>query len=450
MMMTRLLVAALAAGCCSWMALAEPGAVRFPMFLEIEEEPVLDEHEIGRELEPVNAAPGTPLYRELAKYGMRAFNCSFQGEEWSCLLYSPEGKNRCLPMIVNIPGKGEIGNDLVKQFRQRHLFDVVLSPEFQKEHPCHLLSLSPPGWLETFCGSLAGEPNRPQKQAAAMVRKVVALAGDYASVDTNRIYFTGFSFGADGVFRTAMAYPGMFAAVVPIAAIAPPADFVPERQPGNYWYVCNDGDGVARKDCLEGLEELRARVVELGGDFRVSIYPSAAGHDAWTSAWNEKLIWDWMFSKSLAKPDSARRVARNAVTTGETSIPLGGARCSSSVAPVDDAHDETRPLDGLAKPYCEPTAGFRRDDWWQVELEESTSGRVVIVTGDEAGGRILKSGYVELSGNGKTWRRGGGFSKNNGRAEFKATSPFRFLRVRSNQGYKAPFVIRHVQIFKVQ
>lgn len=101
MMMTRLLVAALAAGCCSWMALAEPGAVRFPMFLEIEEEPVLDEHEIGRELEPVNAAPGTPLYRELAKYGMRAFNCSFQGEEWSCLLYSPEGKNRCLPMIVN-------------------------------------------------------------------------------------------------------------------------------------------------------------------------------------------------------------------------------------------------------------------------------------------------------------------------------------------------------------
>lgn len=74
----------------------------------------------------------------------------------------------------------------------------------------------------------------------------------------------------------------------------------------------------------------------------------------------------------------------------------------------------------------------------------------MIVTGDEAGGRILKSGYVELSGNGKTWRRGGGFSKNNGRAEFKATSPFRFLRVRSNQGYKAPFVIRHVQIFKVQ
>ena len=125
-------------------------------------------------------------------------------------------------------------------------------------------------------------------------------------------------------------------------------------------------------------------------------------------------------------------------------------RRSSSVAPVDDAHDETRPLDGLAKTYFEPTAGFRRDDWWQVELEESTSGRVVIVTGDEAGGRILKSGYVELSGNGKTWRRGGGFSKNNGRAEFKATSPFRFLRVRSNQDYKAPFVIRHVQIFKVQ
>ena len=42
MMMTRLLVAALAAGYCSWMALAEPGTVRFPMFLEIEEEPVLD------------------------------------------------------------------------------------------------------------------------------------------------------------------------------------------------------------------------------------------------------------------------------------------------------------------------------------------------------------------------------------------------------------------------
>ena len=75
---------------------------------------------------------------------------------------------------------------------------------------------------------------------------------------------------------------------------------------------------------------------------------------------------------------------------------------------------------------------------------------VKIETGDENGAFLLRAGYVELSGNGRTWRRGASFSKVNGVAEFKATTPFKFLRVKSTQNAKDLFVIRSLAIFKTK
>ena len=177
----------------------------------------------------------------------------------------------------------------------------------------------------------------------------------------------------------------------------------------------------------------------------MSVYPSTKGHDAWNSAWGEDAIWEWVFSKRLDTAGKSRKAVVAERT--EESVPLGDAVCSSTVSAADEVHDEKRPLDGLARTYFEPSAAFARDDWWQVELKEPVAGRVLIVTGDASGKRLLKSGYVELSGNGRTWRRGGGFSKDSGRSEFWSQSQFRLLRVRSNQG-RNPFVIRQLQIFR--
>ena len=416
-------------------------AVCFPLFFV--DDTNWEEKDAASELKPVKAKAA--LAGELDRYGMRAFACDFDGETWFCLMYSPKDSSRQLPMIVHIPGIGEIGDDLKKQFNQRRIFDIVLAPEFQKRHPCHLLALSPPASLDSFCGSVAGTANRPQRRANILVHKAAELKGDCAAVDTNRLYITGFSFGGDGAIRVAMAYPGVYAAVLPVAAVVPPVDFVSENHPGNYWCVCNDGDGVAKGDAFEAVQDLKECVNRLGGDFRVSVYPSTKGHDAWNSAWGEDAIWEWVFSKRLDTAGKSRKAVVAERT--EESVPLGDAVCSSTVSAADEVHDEKRPLDGLARTYFEPSAAFARDDWWQVELKEPVAGRVLIVTGDASGKRLLKSGYVELSGNGRTWRRGGGFSKDSGRSEFWSQSQFRLLRVRSNQG-RNPFVIRQLQIFR--
>lgn len=385
----------------------------------------------------------------LDRYGMRAFTCDFDGEKWGCLLYTPKGAGaKPLPMIVHIPGMGEIGEDLSNQFHQGLVFDIVTSPEFQKKHPCHLLAVSPPSDTGTYYGSVPGQPNRPQRRTFAIVEKVCAVVGK-TPVDKDRIYVTGFSFGGDAAYMMAVSYPERFAAAMPISAIAPSSSFISEKRPGNFWHLCNDGDAVGSGSALSAAQKLKEHVNAAGGDFRLSVYPATEGHDAWTTAWTEGEVWDWMFSKSLSAPKAKSRAAAK-VDSNLAPVSLVGAKCTATVPAADEEHNETRPLDFLRRTYYEPASAFGRSDWWQVELEKPVSGRVVVKSGNGNGGKLLKSGYVELSGNGKTWRRGGVFSKTDGVAEFRAGTPFRFLRVRSSQKESEPFAINLLSVYPVR
>lgn len=406
------------------------------------------------------------IVREVEHYGgARWFRCIFDDHEWEALLFSPRDRLRRLPVIVLIPGRGEIGGRPIRLFNQRGIYDVVLSEKFQEKHPCHLLVLSPPEMDCNFCGCVAGTPNPAQRRAELLVRRIIRSfedpdaigcftdgivpGGDYAMADTNRVYLTGYSYGGDAVIRVAMAHPGEFAAVVPISSGVTPPEFVSETHPGNFWYACNDGDGVGSGRAFNAVKTLQERVNKFGGDFRISVYPATSGHDAWNAAWNEESIWDWMFSKSLSAPVKKVKQMKQNVNAKRSSASLADAKCSSTRSSVDEEHDETRPLDGLARTYFEPSVAFSRDDWWQVELRIPVAGCVRVETGDESGERLLKAGYVEISGNGRTWRRGGGFSKESGTAEFKSQTPFKFIRVRSIQGPRKPFVIRQLQVFSL-
>lgn len=431
-----------------------PGAnaVCFPLFVQGEGKEVVDwaAKDAAEELVPIVAEPGSKLAAELGRYRMRAFKCSFSGETWACLLYSPRGTSRPLPMVVSIPGRGELGEDVTRQFNQRRIFDIVLSNEFQKKRPCHLLAISPPASLGSFVGGAVGTPNRPQRRAVLMMRKAIAQNGGYTPVDTSRLYITGFSFGGDAATRTAILNPGVFAADVSIGGLIPPTEFVSEEAPGCYWYICNEGEDVAKSPVMDSIKELQQHVNELGGEFRISVFPAVGGHDAWNAAWREESIWEWMFSKRLPARGEAKKSSVTAANArDEVPLSLEGAVCTASVSAIDEEHCESRPLDGLAGTYFEPASGFGRQDWWQVELKDPVSGRVKVETGDSFGAKTLKSGYVEFSRNGRTWRRGGSFSRESGRCEFRTQTQFQFLRIRSNQGYDCPFVIRQLQVFGI-
>ena len=372
------------------------------------------------------------LRRETAKYRAKTYRYGEGEGAFRCLMFPPSGRNytrKGVPMVVYIPGCGERG-DPIRQFRQRAVFDKVLSADFQKKSPCYLLAVSPPESARTLHGGMPGRPSALQRTLHDMI---VAAAESVTAprVDRDRIYLTGFSYGGSGVYALALHYPGEYAAAMPIAGLPPLPEYFSADAPGNFWHFHNEGDYERHGISPKGVEKFRDMVNAGGGDFRIGTY-SADKHDAWTSAWREDEAWKWMFSKRLGGK-------------GPAGSPLAGAKCSASVAGQGAGSGPERAIDGLDSTYYMPKGGFSAGDWWMVELSSPTAGSVSLHTGDSKGEWRLSNAVVEVSMNGKTWTRAGAFQKKDGACTFKRTARFRFIRIRA-QSNCGDFRLRRVSV----
>lgn len=175
---------------------------------------------------------------EMARYSLKAYENRDQTNAVKGLLFTPKpvGLN-ALPMIVYIPGNGEIGN-VARQFRQRAIFDRVTSAEFQEKYPCFLLALTPPASATTILGGMPGHPTGLQKALRDFVLDICRMQAK-PKVDLNRLYVTGFSYGGMGAYALAQHFPGTFAASVPIAALPPLPEYFDKGRPGNWWHFHN-------------------------------------------------------------------------------------------------------------------------------------------------------------------------------------------------------------------
>ncbi len=392
------------------------------------------------EMTPV-AAEGE-LAKELGRYGMTAWRTVNRGPKFSCLAYTPPNAGRKpIPLVVYIPGKGEIGPDLLKQFHQRTLFDLVTSQKFQSRHPCHLLALSPPAEATTLAGGGLGCPSRVQQMLRAIVSWMETNAVG-PKVDASRIYLVGFSYGGDGVYALANHYPGEFAAAVPISSGCPHPEYVSESSPGNWWHVYNELDFAGCERMFAELNAFKDRVNALGGDFRMGTYPKA-GHDAWTAAWREDELWDWMFSKSTAHGASRRR--RDGAAAAPVS--LAESVCTSSVSGEDTAHGPERAADGLKATAYVAARPFSKGDWWRIDFAAPASGRVKVVLGDSLGNKVPHGAVVEATYDGRTWRRVS-FQKGKERiCEFSLHNKARALRIGVTGREPVPFAVNSVSLF---
>jgi len=382
--------------------------------------------------------PSEELKAAMKPYGFKAYRYSDGTNTFQCLHAAPKARSsQGLPMVVYIPGNGERG-DLVRQFRQRALFDRVLARGFQERHPCHLLAISPPESADTLFGGLPGEPNAYQRLMREMVFAVARQA--VPKVDVTRVYVTGFSYGGDGAYALALHYPGDFAAALPVAAIPPYADLLSKERPPNVWDVYNEGDRIASSRATAARKRFRDLANAAGGDVRTSTFP-ASGHDAWTKAWREDEIWDWMFSKSQNRASAGAR--RNAAPAR---MSLADAKCTATVDGRDAASDPARALDGLDETAYIPSRGFRKDDWWRVEFAQPVSGKVCIYSGTRDGSNRLAGALAEVSANGRTWRRMSSFSSKDGTCSFTSRQAFSFLRVRPLDDKPRVFALRRLTL----
>jgi len=224
------------------------------------------------------------------------------------LLFKPDANKaggKPVPLVVFLPGNGELGDDLNRQFKQRGIFEKVTSSiGFQEQYPCYLLVISTPpqkqhdfGWLESGINT-----HRPSPILNLINDTIlgVALAQQTPPVDTNRLYATGLSYGASALCGFGSAYPGRYAALVLTSSYPPSGETsVHPVHPGNWWifYNANEGSEETREWRANACEKFKTRVTLQGGEVHVTTFPDS-GHNAWDKAWRTGEMWEWMFSKT--------------------------------------------------------------------------------------------------------------------------------------------------------
>jgi len=372
---------------------------------------------------------------ELLRYNLSAgsFECEDHlspgtTNRLSYLLYKPKGGGK-VPLLLFIPGSGEMGFDLSRQFRQRTIFEKVTSAEFQKKHPCYLLVISPPEDCPDLCGYGPNmKPGKFQRPFLSALSTVIQ-AQKAPAVDMDRIYATGLSMGGRSVYGLSFVAPHLFAACAPVSSGVFSPEDVREERPGNWWHLYNEGDYARHPDSIPRLEAFAARVRELGGDFRIGTYP-AEGHNAWDAAWREDALWDWMFSKSLAneRPTAVGGVRPAKERKPDRSL-AGKVVCTASKAGFDAKRGPERAADGLDATAYVSAVPMAAGDWWMCEFKEPVTGRIRVQTGWTDGTKRLSRGHVEVSSDGKLWSRAAGILQKTGEASFQQRDPIRFVKL---------------------
>ena len=213
-----------------------------------------------------------------------------------------------VPLVVYLPGNGEQGTDLVKQFRQVGVIRRVVSDEFQDDHPAWLLVPMPPERGSTNIPR--GYPSEPRAPLITLyddlVLKVVEMScaeGEAApQIDERRIYLTGLGTGGDMVRAMSFDHPGRY-------AVTAAAWSRPHRQPvlhpdapGNWWFGYEEkmyADALAEHgDFYEKFwGKFRADAERFGGSLVVQTYPKGDHACWWDAMWESDGFWSWCFEK---------------------------------------------------------------------------------------------------------------------------------------------------------
>lgn len=111
-------------------------------------------------------------------------------------------------------------------------------------------------------------------------------------VDRQRIYLTGLSMGANGVWHLAASNPSRFAAIAPICGYGLGANTVHSLATVPTWVFHGALDPVVPiTESIRMVEVLRG----LGADVRFTVYPDAK-HHSWTQAYDDPTLYTWFLS----------------------------------------------------------------------------------------------------------------------------------------------------------
>jgi len=200
--------------------------------------------------------------------------------ELEYLQYLPEGyeddDTTLWPVLIFLHGVGEVGTD-IEMIKIHGLPKLI---EAGKQFP--FIVLSPQarsrGW-------------NPED-----LHIMMETAFKYLRVDPERIYLTGLSMGGFGTWATAIAYPDLFAAIIPICGGGDPAE-AEKLKDMPVWCFHGDNDTVVPMALSENMVNA---LKEYNPEVKFTVYPGV-GHDSWTTTYENEAIYNWLLQHKRKK-----------------------------------------------------------------------------------------------------------------------------------------------------
>ncbi|WP_396196084.1 prolyl oligopeptidase family serine peptidase [Flavobacterium sp.] len=191
------------------------------------------------------------------------------------MLHKPETKTP-IPLIIFLHGSGERGTDVekvkvhgpLKYVNNNTLDAFILAPQ---------------------C------PENTYWESESLFQLIQKICKENPNIDTQRIYLTGLSMGAWGVWNLAFAHPEMFAAIVPIAGFVDRVPMVENCKikhiPTHIYHGLLD-DVVDVNYAIEIYKKLKTCSLNIA----LTIFDDA-NHDSWTRVYDNAKTYEWMFQQ---------------------------------------------------------------------------------------------------------------------------------------------------------
>jgi predicted peptidase len=211
------------------------------------------------------------------------------------LNYDPKTR---YPLVLFMHGKGASqGQDNKAQITAPGVMPAVTlfaDPQVRQRFPAFVIVPQAPRELWVADGvirSLA-QTEKPTLTLQLVVEAMDALQKEF-SIDTDRIYVTGTSYGGFGTWDLITRYPDKYAAAMPMAGGGDEskASLIAKLP---IWNFHGAKDPVVPVD---RSRRMIAAIEKTGGKPKYTEYPTAAHADAWGKAFAEKDLLEWLFAQ---------------------------------------------------------------------------------------------------------------------------------------------------------
>ena len=336
------------------------------------------------------------------------------GGSYTYVVFVPPSRNINdeTPVMLYLNGYGENGTDGLAPLYNSIAFAIW---EYEKQFPFIVV------WAQCENGDAWTNNGPSTRRALSILRQVIH---DFRA-DPNRVYLSGISKGAAGVWSIAAGNPGLFAAIVPISADGASQSavsrIVATEVPVWSYAVKEDRFSIqvsteAHRQMLKKHISPRFTELQTDGD------KSRGEHDAWTFAFRDLGLYRWLATQSLANKSKQRAafvridpplcpdiikptlLPHGSHSALEVQAKAEPQLCEVMVKDLDEVHLEFRPDSGI----CRFSVGF-----FNGSKEIADSGTTVdLAIDDFSSGGVYSWPTIKCQGAGhplaeRSIRRGG-------------------------------------------